>query len=361
MLTGKNLIRATREYEKENILQSWFHLLSTIALFALVITLALMPLHWAIRSMGSVLGGLFIVRLFVIYHDHLHRTILTNSFLGKILMQVWGFIVLAPARTWSSSHNQHHAHNSKLRDESPGAFAVMTAEKYLSSTLLQRIAYRISRHPLTLLFGYFTVFMGSLCIGPMIFGSNKHYHGAVAIIAHALLYVLVISMLGWTAAFFGLFLPFGIAFALGSYLFYAQHNFPEVELFATGDGWTYEGAALRASSYLDTGAIMSYFTGNIGYHHIHHLNPKIPFYRLPEAFRAIPELSNPIRTSLRPSDIIKCLRLDVWEEKQRRLVPVSSIARWAGIYRQFLRIVKSFLSYYLRCSPPNKVLPLQKV
>ena len=119
-------------------------------------------------------------------------------------------------------------------------------------------------------------------------------------------------------------MPHFIASAIGAYLFYAQHNFPGVS-FSDNEGWTYEKAALESSSYLRTGRIMAWFTGNIGYHHVHHLNARIPFYRLPEVLRAIPELQEPKTTSLHPAEIVRCLRLKVWDVDEQRMVGVRGL------------------------------------
>jgi omega-6 fatty acid desaturase (delta-12 desaturase) len=94
-------------------------------------------------------------------------------------------------------------------------------------------------------------------------------------------------------------------------LFYAQHNFPGVT-FGDKNGWTFEKAAMESSSYLKTGSLLAWFTANIGYHHIHHLNHRVPFYRLPEAYQAVPELRRAPIVTLRPLDILRCLRLKVW-------------------------------------------------
>ena len=113
-----------------------------------------------------------------------------------------------------------------------------------------------------------------------------------------------------------------ITFSIGSYLFYAQHNFPAVT-FSHKAGWTYEKAALESSSYMKTGPVAAWFMANIGYHHIHHLNSKIPFYRLPEAMAGIPELQNPRTTTINPVEIFRCLRLKVWDTETQKLVPLS--------------------------------------
>ena len=115
---------------------------------------------------------------------------------------------------------------------------------------------------------------------------------------------------------------------IGAYLFYAQHNFSGVS-FADKGGWTYEKAAMDSSSFMVTGPIMRWFTANIGYHHIHHLNAKVPFYRLPEVMQAIPELNSPKRTSLNPVEIFRCLRLKVWDPETQQMLSLREL-RSAG-------------------------------
>jgi omega-6 fatty acid desaturase (delta-12 desaturase) len=110
-----------------------------------------------------------------------------------------------------------------------------------------------------------------------------------------------------------------IASALGAYLFYAQHALEGLHIFRAED-WTYFQGAIESSSYLRLGPIMRWFTGNIGYHHVHHLNSHIPFYRLPEAMAGIPELQQPAVTSLRPFDILACFRANLWETRTQRMV-----------------------------------------
>jgi len=133
--------------------------------------------------------------------------------------------------------------------------------------------------------------------------------------------VAVAYSLGGATLFFAFLLPNLISHALGAYLFYAQHNFPTAHIQAREE-WTFVRAALESSSYMQLGPVMRYFTGNIGYHHVHHLNHRIPFYRLPEAMAGIPELQNPRgMTSLAPRDVLACLRLKLWDPAAGRLVP----------------------------------------
>ena len=121
-------------------------------------------------------------------------------------------------------------------------------------------------------------------------------------------------------------IPMVVASGMGSYLFYAQHNYPSVEL-KIGRDWSHVQAALKSSSYIRMSRLFHWFTANIGYHHIHHLNHNIPFYKLPKAMAAIKELKNPGMTSLLPWDVYKCLRLKLWDVERNKLVAFAFARR----------------------------------
>jgi omega-6 fatty acid desaturase (delta-12 desaturase) len=184
--------------------------------------------------------------------------------------------------------------------------------------------YLFARHPLTILFGYFFVFFLGMVIFPLFRSPRKHYDCLLALLLHVALGVTLVMLFGWLTLGLTLVLPLFIGSAIGTYLFYAQHNFPGV-IFKDKSGWTYEGAAMESSSFLKTCPIMAWFTANIGYHHIHHINHRIPFYRLPETYRAIPEFREVTTTSLHPRDIIRCLRLKVWCVETQRMVGVHGL------------------------------------
>ncbi|MBK9761043.1 MAG: fatty acid desaturase [Flavobacteriales bacterium] len=186
-----------------------------------------------------------------------------------------------------TQHNYHHAHNSKLYTSSIGSFPIVTKEKYLSSSTAERTLYMFVRHPLTIGFGYIFMFLYGMCIRSIISNKDRHWDSIVAMAVHFGIGVGIYFLAGWSGFFFGFAFPFLMVLALGSYLFYAQHNFPGAT-FTEKDGWTYADAALDSSSHMKMSAMMRWFLANIGFHHIHHLNPRIPFYRLPEVHRSIP-------------------------------------------------------------------------
>ncbi|HSI13529.1 MAG TPA: fatty acid desaturase [Chthoniobacter sp.] len=296
----------------------------------MLLLLALAGTHWNFNLAGqavcTVLSGLLLLRLFVIYHDQQHHAILPRSWVAKVFMRLFGILALSPSHIWRSSHNHHHSHNSKLRGSHIGSFPIMTRSQYLKSPVAVRFRYLFMRHPLTILFGYFFVFIVGMCILPFVNQPRRNYDGLIALLVHVAIGVALVHYWGWMALLLTQTIPHFILYAIGSYLFYAQHNFPGVS-FNDRAGWTYEKAATESSSYLQTGTIMAWFTANIGYHHIHHLNARIPFYRLPQVFREMPELNTPRVTSLHPREIIRCLRLKVWDVDLQRMVGFDDAMR----------------------------------
>jgi omega-6 fatty acid desaturase (delta-12 desaturase) len=319
MRTGKEIILATKPYAVDSSARSWVYILSSGFLLACALVGTFWNFHLAGRLACTLLAGLLYLRFFVIYHDQQHQAILPHSRLAEGLMRVFGMLILSPSSVWRSSHNHHHNHNSKLRGSHIGSFPILTKAQYLQGSKAMRFKYLFARHPLTILFGYLFVFLYGMCLYPSVTKLREHWDCLAAFLLHLALAVAVTWFLGWPALLLTLVLPHFIGSAIGSYLFYAQHNFPGVS-FSDKSGWTYDKAALESSSFMKTGRIMAWFSANIGYHHLHHLNSRIPFYRLPEVVAAIPELQNPRTTSLHPREILRCLRLKVWDADVQRMV-----------------------------------------
>ncbi len=195
----------------------------------------------------------------------------------------------------------------------------MTKDRFLSSSRAEKALYLFMRHPLTIFFGYVFIFLYGMCLYPLFDKPRAHWDCLLSFLLHIAIGIALFLGFGWRGVILAQTIPFMISGGLGSYLFYAQHNFSTVS-FHDKSGWTYEKAALESSSYMQTGPLMSWFTANIGYHHIHHLNALIPFYRLPEAFASLPELGNPKLTSLHLSEIARCLKLKVWDVENQCMV-----------------------------------------
>ncbi len=328
--TDKELIDATRPFAKEDRAKSWFALLSTVALEIALVAVAVQHLPVAVRAAASIVAGLTAVRMFILYHDHLHGALLRKSFAAKCILYPYAILVMTPPRVWRETHNYHHAHTAKIVGSHVGSYAMLTTAMWQKLTPAQRLVYKAIRHPLTILFGYFTLFMYGMCVSPFLRSPRKNWDSAFALVVNWVLTALLVWRFGFDTFFFGLFLPVATASATGGYLFYAQHNFPDIHV-QPRETWNYTRAALESSSYMKMGPVMRFFTGNIGYHHVHHLNAMIPFYRLPEAMAAIPELANPPTTSLAPRDVIACFRQKLWDTELGQMVGYPEAIPVAGV------------------------------
>ncbi|MFO0681095.1 MAG: fatty acid desaturase [Sandaracinus sp.] len=318
--SAKELLAAAKEFQQENRTRSWLHMAETFGVyFALIAGIVLAPAWW-IRLPLSVIAGLTFVRMFILYHDYMHLAILRNSPLAKVILYAYGVFALTPPTVWRQTHNYHHAHTAKVVGSHVGSYLMVTTEMWKQMTPTQRRVYKAYRHPLTVLFAYFTVFGVGMCAQPFLRNPKKHWDAALTLVVHAAIWALVPWLLGAQIFFYAYFLPLFVAMAAGAYLFYAQHDFPEMNV-QPRESWEYTRAALESSSYMQLSPVMHWFTGNIGYHHVHHLNPGIPFYRLPEAMASIPELQQPLgRTSLSLKDIRACFAQKLWDPQQGRMV-----------------------------------------
>lgn len=337
MVKKHKLIIETAQFAHENIYRSWYYLSSTL----LLTIIAFWGTGWfdlgIERLLSGLLAGLLTCRLFVIYHDFRHEAILRKSGIAKFIMNIFGILVLAPASIWDETHDHHHHHNSKFSTVVIGSFPTITSEVYKGYGPSRKNWYHLLRHPLIILFAYIPVFLISFCLWPFVENPRKYYDCGIAVLVHGMIGTILYLTGGWPTVFYTLLIPCFTMFAMGGYIFYAQHNFPSVMLRSDAE-WDYFDAALLSSSYIKMNGIMRWFTANIGYHHVHHVNSRIPFYRLPEAMNKIPELQNPRCTSLHPMEIWKCIQLKLWDEKSGKMI---SLTEFKKLYSHHLDFNKS--------------------
>ncbi len=316
---GKALIDAARALAVEDRTKSWMAVATTILVLSALITAAALAPQWPVRLVASFIAGLTIVRMFILYHDFMHGALLRGSSPARAIMYAYGIFVMTPPRVWKETHNYHHANTAKIVGSHVGSYVTVTTAIWQTMKPKERIFYKLVRHPITILFGYFTIFMLGMCVSPFMRAPKKNWDSLVALLANWAVSALIIVKFGFAMFFFAYFFPLAVATAAGAYLFYAQHNFPDMHIQPRHE-WSYTRAALESSSYMKMGPIMNWFTGNIGYHHVHHLNQQIPFYRLPEAMAKIPELQHPYETSLSVKDVVACFRLKVWDPEKNHMV-----------------------------------------
>ncbi len=319
----KELLLATRTFTEEDRTQSWVVTFSTLALLAALTAGAVLSPWWPLRLAFSLISGLTIVRVFCLFHDFQHGAILRQSKLAQAIYWFFGSSILVTPSVWRETHNYHHAHTAKIVGSHIGSYPVVTTAMWKELSPLQKFGYRVMRSPFNVVFSVFTVFTIGMAIKPVLRAPAKHWG---CLISLAIVYgsAAVLFSIGrgdiWV---FGWLIPMWLAAMSGAYLFYAQHNFPDGHI-ASRQDWTFVKAALDSSSYLVMGPVMNWFTANIGYHHVHHLNAAIPFYRLPEAMEKIPELQHPGKTSLAPKDIAACFALKVWDPENNQMTGFPS-------------------------------------
>ncbi len=321
---SEDRLQKTKRFASENRPLSWWYLFSALV-FAICCAILILFIEslW-VRIPLSIIMGLLLVRLFILFHDFYHKAILEHSRIAQGIFWIYGLLTLTPASVWKETHNFHHAHNSAPGFSNIGSFHIMTLAEWQTASPRQRFLYRIERSPLTIVFGYFTVFLLGMCVQGFIRKPSKNWDALLSIIICLGIAIAAYYWGHFADYFYVWLLPSMIGAAVGSYLFYAQHNFPDMKIAARKD-WSYLNAALHSTSFIKMPVILHWFTGNIGYHHIHHANHRIPFYRLPETMQAITEFQTPKTTSLHPAAIGACLRLLVWDTEQDKMLTLSDL------------------------------------
>ncbi len=325
MRTGRELIAASKAFTGENRVRSWYELLSTLLLTGAALVLVFQEgLPFILRMLISFVTGLLYVRLFVIYHDYQHRAILQGSSLANLIMNTTGAYLLAPEQIWKRSHEHHHNNNSKLTLSGIGSYPTISKSRFLRLSKKDQRLYLINRHPITVFLGYITLFIYWLNLKSFIQSPRKHIDSMFSLLFHFGTAVAIGYYLGPVTLLLGWIFPFFLMSAIGSYVFYSQHNFPSAR-FRENHDWKYDEAALSSTSFMRMNPVMHWFTGNIGYHHVHHLNSRIPFYRLTEAMQSMPELNQVATTSWNPAEIVRCLRLKLWDPEKGKMISLSQL------------------------------------
>jgi acyl-lipid omega-6 desaturase (Delta-12 desaturase) len=266
----------------------------------------------------SIPAGGFLVRTFIVFHDCSHGSFLpskrANAWLGTIL----GLLVYSPFLRWRHDHAIHHATSGDLDRRGGGDVRTLTVSEYRALAPRARLGYRLFRNPL-IMFGIGPI--AALLVGPRIVAKDARPRMRRSVIRTNVALGLLVAVLCWLIGPSDFLLvqapTLMLAGAAGIWLFYVQHQFEDAYWEDTGN-WSYADAALRGSSYLKLPKVLQFFSGNIGLHHVHHLNARIPNYSLQRAhdeneiFHAVPMLT--LRDGLR------AVNLKLWDEDRRRLV-----------------------------------------
>lgn len=278
-------------------------------------------------GLGLIAAG-FTVRLFIIQHDCGHGSFFASHRANTLVGRLCSLMTFTPYRNWRRQHAGHHAvwNNLDRRDSGVDIYATcLTVAEYQALSPRHRFLYRLSRHPA----------VTGLLLPPLIFlvlyrvpfdTPKRWRRERLSVHATSAAIALLFGGLGLALGFERMLLIqlpiIAIASIIGVWLFAVQHRFEET-LWQRGAEWDFTTASLRGSSFLKLPPVLQWFTGNIGFHHIHHLNPRIPNYRLDACYQAIADLQ--AVPSLGFWDALRAPFFALWDEKRQRMVSFAAL------------------------------------
>jgi len=312
-------------YLRPSLTRALTQLLTTGLPFLAVMTCLLIALHHGVLAAMLLLpvGAALLVRLFIIQHDCGHGSFFASPWANGLVGRALSLLTLTPYAFWRRDHAMHHAGTGNLDRRGAGDVTTLTLAEYRALPFRRRMVYRLYRHPLVM-FGVGPAWLILLRLRIPRGHPFRRWRDWVSIVGtDAALAALVAALmviwgpipvlLGWLPVML-------LAATIGVWLFYIQHQF-ENAYWEARQHWDFHAAALSGSSFYDLPVVLHWVTGNIGFHHIHHLASRIPNYRLRECHEANPLLQEAPRLTLLQS--LRCARLALWDAEQRKLVPFS--------------------------------------
>lgn len=296
-------------------------LLPFLGLWALMIY-SLQISQWLTLAL-VIPAAAFQVRLFIIFHDCGHGSYFKSHKANSLVGFFLGVLLFTPSEDWWHQHALHHATAGNLDKRGFGDVTTWTVEEYMQNTPWKRFMYGFFRHPL-IMFTFGPIYSFVLLNRFEHPGNGKKERRSIILTNLALLAIAAVMSLtiGWKNYLLIQLPLIWLSGVLGIWLFYIQHQYEDV-YWARDNEWDFASAALEGASFYKLPRLLQWFSGNIGFHHIHHLSPRIPNYLLEKCFEENPPLQNAETITIRSS--LKSMSLRLWDEKSRKLVSFRDI------------------------------------
>jgi omega-6 fatty acid desaturase (delta-12 desaturase) len=328
MEKNENVRKLMAPYERPDWKRSVWQILNTFVPFVMLWAVDVWSLsvsYWLTLALAGLTAGL-LVRIFIIFHDCCHGSFFASRAANEVLGTLAGILTCCPYHQWRHSHLIHHATSGNLDRRGMGDIWTLTVEEYLAMPRLKRLAYRLYRNPLILFgFGPSYVFLIEYRFNRKGASRKERINTYIINFGIAAAAGLLCATIGWKSFLLVQGPVFLISSMAGFWLFYVQHQF-EGTYFEKGDHWNLFHAALQGSSFYKLPKILHWFTGNIGFHHIHHLSPRVPNYYLNRA-----QKENRMFQEVSPVTLLSSLRslhFRLWDEKHKKLTGFRSIKRF---------------------------------
>ncbi|EJV84546.1 fatty acid desaturase [Bacillus cereus] len=323
----KNLKKQVAPFEKSTAKKSVWQIINTVVPFIILWYLAYKSLsvsYW-LALVPAVLAAGFMTRVFIIFHDCTHHSFFKSRRVNRIVGTCMGVLTLFPFDQWGHEHSVHHATSGNLDKRGTGDIWTLTVNEYLAAPFRLRLAYRLYRNPFVM-FGLGPIYVFLLKNRFNRKGARKKERMNTYLTN--VLIVALVGLLCWTLGWQSFLLVHGsiflIAGSIGIWLFYVQHTF-EDSYFEEDKEWEYVKAAVEGSSFYKLPKILQFLTGNIGFHHVHHLSPRVPNYKLEEAHNNTLPLKNVPTITLATS--LRSLRFRLWDEQNNNFVSFKDVKK----------------------------------
>ncbi|WP_078410396.1 fatty acid desaturase [Priestia abyssalis] len=321
----KQLRKQVAPYEKSDTQDSVRQLINTIVPFILLWILAYQSLSvsYLLTFALTVVAAGFLTRIFIIFHDCCHHSFFKNRLANKIIGTITGVLTMFPYSQWQHSHSVHHATSGNLDKRGTGDLWMLTVDEYVAASFWVRLSYRLYRNPLVM-FGLGPIYV--FLITNRFNRKGARWKERINTYITNVCIVALVGLLCWAIGWEAFLLVHGpiffIAGVVGIWLFYVQHTF-EDSYFEEDKTWEYVKAAVEGSSYYKLPKFLQWLTGNIGFHHVHHLSPRVPNYRLEAVHNNTLPLQHVPTITLATS--LSSLKFRLWDEQNKKFVTFKDI------------------------------------